>query len=452
MQRTTFSLLWIASLFTAAAIAAPAHAQQVQPYEVWALDQSGSAGTLHIYPGATLESDPMSMTGMELVDLSGDVEALCLGQTGTAPVRAHMALFNPAHTHAIISFVATGHVVFMDAASRGPITCIDVGAQAHAAFPAPDSSYVVVANQAGKLLMRINTDADGNGVPYGGPADILLDTEATLDFAGCTAPSGAPCEAPGVRPNNVVVCPVIDSSSRLIFATLGGGGLFVVDGKATPMRILAEYDRATIGPNGCGGVETGGRMYVNSGAGPGNPRQSAMYAFDLAAFATEWVDPNLPAPTVIFSASDGDYDSHGMALVRSGPTVSSYIWAADRFANVIEVVDPGTERAVSAFGLAGALSTDPAPDLLAVAPDGRHVYAALRGPCPLTANDPQANNALGLTPGVGIIRVLDGGLNGELVGIASINVPSEPFDCGSVGGEDSTTERADVHWVGVRRL
>ena len=48
----------------------------------------------------------------------------------------------------------------------------------------------------------------------------------------------------------------IDSSSRLAFVTLRGGGLFVLDSRATPMRIVAEYDEATIHGNGCGGVET----------------------------------------------------------------------------------------------------------------------------------------------------------------------------------------------------
>lgn len=66
---------------------------------------------LYVYPGATLEADPMFMVGMEAVDLSRDVEALRLGQAGTAPVRAHMALFTPNHAHAILSYVATGHVV-----------------------------------------------------------------------------------------------------------------------------------------------------------------------------------------------------------------------------------------------------------------------------------------------------------------------------------------------------
>lgn len=451
-SRTLLSLAG-AVLLSLSSIPASAQEMASAGYEVWALDQSGTAGTMHIFDGAALTGDPMGAMispTIEKIALSGDVESLCLSETGTAPVRGHMAMFNPAGTHAIVAFVATGHVVFMDVPTRAPVRCIDVGEQAHAAFPSPDGSYVVVANQAGKKLQRINTDADGDGVPYGGPDDLALDDAATLDLAACTTPNGAPCEDPALRPNNTVICPVVDSTSRLVFVTLGGGGLFVVDGMATPMSIVSEYDRSTIKPNGCGGIESNGKMYINSGAFPANPRMKALYALDLAGFPREgFNEPNTPAPGVIFESSDGDFDAHGMALVKRG--LGTYIWAGDRFANAISVVDPATDAVVNVIELAGMASPDPAPDLMAVAPDGSHVFLALRGPCPLTANDPQVGNAVGATPGVGVVRTIAGGAAGELVGVTSISVPSDPFDCGSVAGEDATTERADVHWVGVVR-
>ena len=49
--------------------------------------------------------------------------------------------------------------------------------------------------------------------------------------------------------------------------TLRGGGLFVVDSAATPMRIVAEYDVSTVKGNGCLGAEVPGKMYVDSGGG-----------------------------------------------------------------------------------------------------------------------------------------------------------------------------------------
>ena len=116
---------------------------------------------------------------------------------------------------------------------------------------------MIVANQNGKLVQRISTDYETNS--------FRLEPEATLDLASGTTPSGAPRQDPDLRPDNAPICPIIDSSSRLAFVTLRGGGLFVLDGRASPMQIIAEYDRSTIHGNGCGGLEAGGKMYVNSG-------------------------------------------------------------------------------------------------------------------------------------------------------------------------------------------
>lgn len=191
--------------------------------------------------------------------------ALCQQQTGSAPVRAHMLAFNSTGSHGILAYVATGHVVFIDAARRVPVACIDVGVQAHAAFPSPDDRTVIVANQNGKLLQRINADFHANR--------FTLEDTATINLATCTTPSGARCEDDGqtqtnVRPDNAPICPVIDSSGRLVFVTLRGGGLLVIDLTTTPMRIVAEYGRSTVRGNGCGGVESQRKMFINAGAGP----------------------------------------------------------------------------------------------------------------------------------------------------------------------------------------
>src|SRR5688572_14734811 len=89
-------------------------------YEVWAIDQSGAAGKLYIYDGAALTANPGAATP-EVIDLATAVTPLCVAQTGTSPTRAHMALFSPTYSHAILAYVATGHVVFMNAATRAPI-------------------------------------------------------------------------------------------------------------------------------------------------------------------------------------------------------------------------------------------------------------------------------------------------------------------------------------------
>ncbi|MGH3022249.1 MAG: YncE family protein [Gaiellaceae bacterium] len=403
-----------------------------KPYEVWAVDQSNtngttSGGTLYIYDGGSLERRGAAAVP-ERIDLGGAATQLCLEQTGTAPVRPHMVLFNERGAHALLSFVASGHVLFLDARTRTPVACIDVGVQAHAATPSPDESYAIVTNQNGKLLQRIATDyATGT---------FTLEPAATLDLANGTTPSGALRQDSALRPDNAPICALVDSSSGLAFVTLRGGGLFVVDPRATPMRIVAEYDRETIHGNGCGGLQAGERMYVNSGGGTAaNLSEFDVYSFDLDAFGGGGAPsaPNTPAPELVVSL-DGEEmtDSHGMALVQRG----RYLWVADRMGNRIVVIRAASGRVVGSFPLTGALSDDPSLDLLDVAPDGRTAFVSLRGSLPLSG-DPHAST--GSTPGVGVIDVRQGGRRGFLEAIARIaNV-----DAGGI-------DRADPHGIRVR--
>src|SRR5215207_5421515 len=115
-------------------------------YEVWLMDQSDTredgGGTLYIYQGEDLEGEKAGEAAPEAIDLGGAAREFCLAQTGSAPRRPHMAFFNDEHTHAILAFVATGHVLFLDAEERTPVVVVDVGAQAHAAVPSPDGTFV----------------------------------------------------------------------------------------------------------------------------------------------------------------------------------------------------------------------------------------------------------------------------------------------------------------------
>jgi DNA-binding beta-propeller fold protein YncE len=411
-------------------------------FEVWAMDQSNtrdengngsvldsvdSGGTLYIYRAAELQGHDADRADPEVIDLGGAARDLSVAQTGTAPIRPHMMYFNSTRSHAIVSFVASGHVLFMDSASRVPLAVIDVGVQAHAAIPAPDDSYVIVANQNGKLLQRIWTNYATN--------TFTLDP-VPLDLASGTTPSGAPRQDPILRPDNAPICGVIDPASRLTFVTLRGGGLFVVDSASPTLSIVNEYDRATIHHDGCGGVVASGKIYLNSG-GPG---EADLYSFDLADFDTLPDPPNSPERTLVFRQG-GDpnlvqADSHGATLTRHG----RYLWVADRWANKIVVVDTRTDQIVNEIELPGRVSSDPAPDLLATSPDGNRVFVALRGPRPLTANNPTFNNAVGNTPGLGVIQVTLGGRGGKLIAVAPVSHV--------VAG----LERADVHGIGIRTI
>lgn len=463
-----FGLIAAASVTGSLIAAGRVEADDDKDFEVWVIDQSNSpgttsGGTLYIYDGDDL-IERASTAVPEVIDLGGAVQAQCVSDTGAAPVRGHIVLFNATHTHAILAFVASGHVVFIEAATRTPTKCLrmSVGAggarQAHAAFPAPNDRYVIVANQNGKLLERIDTDADNDGIPYESASDIAHDTAATLNLATCTTPNGVACETPGVapRPNNAVICPIIDQTSTLTFVTLAGGGLLVADTSAdgTVPPIVAEYDNGTVRPNGCGGMQkstaTASRLYLNAGAGAGNPTEATLYSFPLSGFPAPpaFNPPNTPAPTTVFSFDTAGHDSHGMVLNRKKK--QRFLWVADRAANTVEVVDTTNDGHVNTFSLVNAHSADPTPDLLALAPSGAHAFAALRGPCPLTANIAGVNNAVGATPGLGVLKIRRGGFTGSLVGVAPINnVDSTIINCAPAGAPVSNN-RADPHGIAVR--
>jgi DNA-binding beta-propeller fold protein YncE len=399
-------LMGLVVISVAATAAQSDNDQDDAGYEVWVIDQSNtrdedgngtldSGGTLYIYQGDDLTGDDAASAVPEALDLGGAARDLCLAQTGTAPVRPHMFFFNRGRTHAVIAFVATGHVLFMDTATRTPVQCVNVGVQAHAAVPSNDQTFVVVANQNGRLLQRINTNYATN--------TFTLDNAATLDLATCTTPSGAPCQDPVLRPSNRPICPVIDESDNLTFVTLAGGGLFVINSKATPMSIIGEYDKNAVHPEGCGGVQANNRMYINSGG----PLEADLYSFPLSGY-TGANPPNTPAPTLTYTHDGTTSDSHGATRTKH----DRYLWVGERFGNNITVVDTGSNAVVNQFSLVGSLSSDPAPDLMDISPSGNRIFMTLRGPIPLTGNNPAFNNAVGNTPGLGIIRVEEGGSRG----------------------------------------
>lgn len=398
-------------------------------FEVWLADQSdtrpGYGGQLLIYEGSDLMGGRAGQAQpIERLDLGAGAADLCRAATGRNPVRPHMIAFNREHTHAMLSFVASGHVVIFDAEKRAALACFEttVGStgtrQAHAAFAAPDGSYILVANQNGKRLERIDADFATN--------TFVHNPAATLDLLTCTTPSGAACEAPGLRPINWPICPIIDASSQLAFVTLRGGGMFVVNAAATPMTIAAEYDAATVKGNGCGGIQIGKDMFINSGGSPvnvssGDPHHPALYGFDVYRFPTSGfrsgapLPPNTPAPTRILSKS-GVADSHGTAASHN----DKYLWVFDRHANVAEIVDVDSGKWIETVNLAGRASSDPAPDLADRSPSGNRLFVALRGPVPLSG-DP--HNATGSTPGLGIIQVTRGGRAGELIAVVPLANP-----------------------------
>ena len=402
-------------------------------FEVWLVDQSDSfgkayGGAIHIFDGARLNGNNVeSMQATNVVDLGKATAQLCLLQTGAYPVRSHMLAFNATQSHAILTFVASGHVVIFDAAKRTPIACVRTtasatGQQAHAAEPTPDDRYIFVANQNGKRLDRIFTNYATN--------TFVLD--ASLDLANGMTANGRPMQFSG-RPDNAPILAIPDSKSALIFVTLRGGGLFVVN--ATTMQVVGEYDNLFVRANGFGGLEANGSMYINSGAGGEmtNPSNFAVYRFPLAGYAAT-NGPNTPSPSELFvdSTHHPERDGHGLLPMRH----NRYLWVFDRALNVAEVFETSFGGRVNTVDLDHRSIPGLTPDLAAISPSGNRVFVSLRGPNPLSGS-PHA--ATGAVPGIGIVHVTEGGRSGVLASVVRIS-----------NKDAAGVERADAHGIRLR--
>jgi hypothetical protein len=403
--------LCAAALLASSAAAAPA----AQAYEVWITDQSDtgkeSGGFLHIFDGAKLAANPASAKPLQTIDLSGEINKFCEDATKKAVRRPHMLFFNAAQDHVILSFLS-GHVLFMDAATKKPEACLSMGKNAHAAWPTPDQKMAITANIAEKKFIRIWTDYAAHKYSFDPEKDVL--NLAALEN--------------GERPDTSPICPITESSSQYAFVTLRGGGLLVLDVTATPLKIVATLDNNQIHPAGCGGIQAGGTMYINSGGGwPIAPLSYDIYALDISNL------PKVITVKLVSRRDDQFADSHGMA------SVGRYVWGADRAGNNVEIIDTVSNLSVGAIDLETSVNADPAPDLMDTAPDGQYVFVSLRGSSPLTGNDKDAHNAMGTIPGVGVIHVEEGGRVGHYKGQATVTNLKDG------------KETADVHGIAVRK-
>jgi len=299
---------------------------------------------------------------------------------------------------------------------------------------------------------------------------------------------------PTGRTNNVPICP-IPSIENNLYVTLGTGGLFVLDVTSTPMKIVGEYDQQTVNGAGLCGFQTGNQMFINAGISASS-KGSDQSTFTVYSFNTEGFSNNgdsnalnKPDPIVFFKDSTNTNtignvggivgtnndsgqlpglttrrDSHGGIVTQNG----DFVHFADRIQNVVEVFNSEsndhssydlTTETGTGTGADGACSSksvvddpdlpknDPSPDLADITPDGTYMMIGLRGPSPVTV----AHSAQGSCPGVGIVKITDGGRSGKLIHVirTTNKIDTAPLPL-IVGGIQYTgTERSDIHMASV---
>jgi hypothetical protein len=311
-----------------------------------------------------------------------------------------------------------------------------------------------------------------------------------------TQAAGADDSPLGGRGGNVIVCPIVSDDNN-VYITFGGGGLLVADGTTSPMSIIAEYDANVLNGAGCGGVQVGSRMWLNAGASAGasGATQSTftMYTIDDSAI-TGVMTPNMPMPYEVYKDTDdmdgnaantatiGNLigpasnntgqlpgittrrDAHGMTRTVDG----AYIHNVDRIQNTVEVFDTDSQSRIATYDLtsadgqghgkgacgkksvaddSGLPGNDPAPDLMYTDPNGEYLVFGARGPIPVSVT----HAAQGSCPGVGIIKLTNGGANGKLVGVLRTTNYVDDTPASAPGGHAYTGgEHSDPHGASIR--
>ena len=285
-----------------------------EEYEVWLSDQANTqgitagsqsgthGGKIRIYDNADLDQDP-PVNNPVVLDVTTGLFPNADATTGAHVSRIHGILPSPDHVYMALNFVGSGHLGLIDGRTKQPVclfrtTGTNTGRQNHMSFWTPDGQHIIVANQNGRMLERVDVVRNQDGMPesfvFNGTASldlvggtgrviaqpIAVDMEAAdgiscsvsgivADAQSTTTPTGAIKQAAGLRPLNAPICPIPASNSRHAFTTLRGGGMFVIDVTATPMAIVADYDLSMVRAAGCGGAEADGFMHLNTGtSGP----------------------------------------------------------------------------------------------------------------------------------------------------------------------------------------
>jgi hypothetical protein len=197
------------------------------------------------------------------------------------------------------------------------------------------------------------------------------------------------------HPGNLPVIPVFTPEGRYVYVPMRGGGAYVVDYQATPMKTVATLGKSAIGPQSCCATFVKDTIWTTAQGGATTTTTS----FNLYQVTGL---PDKPVAKKILSRT-GNVESHSVILV------GQYLWVADRFANTLDIVDQTGDARTMSLASGPLAGRDPAPDIMALSPDESTVFVALRGKTPVTSNVKGLDNAVGDVGGFAILSVKDNG-------------------------------------------
>ena len=367
-------------------------------FELWVADQGETSpaggGTLLIYRAEELsKAEPKPTYTVNLAEAA-------LGVGDGVGKHPHSIAFNPTLTHAVISYVTSGHVQVVRVADRKVVASFKFAgtpagaAQAHASAVTPANDAIIVANQGAKKLQRIKADFVNDRYALDPAGDLDLAALEDADHTG-----------------NLPVIPVFSTSGKFMYVPQRGGGSYTIDATSTPMRVLGTVGKSAIGLQSCCATFVGDAVWTTAQGGA----TSTTTSFNLYKVTGL---PNAPATKKILSRT-GNVESHGVLLV------GKYLWVVDRFANTLDIFDTSADAVtepVRSLSLAtGPLAgRDPAPDIMDLSPDGKTVFLSLRGKTPVTSNIKDLNNSVGDVGGFAILTVTDEGRDAAVTSVVAL--------------------------------
>jgi DNA-binding beta-propeller fold protein YncE len=331
-------------------------------YEIWALDQG--TDIVHVYDAFLRE-----------------VARIDLGAHAAPEVRTpHMIDFDSQGRYAFVANIGSGNVAVVRTADYEVVDVVDTGAVAHMAAVTPDDSAIWVANIGALTFTEIVADWEAESFTVGRELDVTQDPAWQETFRDID-----PAPAP--------VCHEYTADSRFAYVTLGpgAGGLIVVDLEGEP-EIVEAFDPDVVKAN-CGLALTadGQKMYANWGS----PAQTAESPGEWYVFGTD--DHTLIGePRSAGGEITQGIDPHGVRITPDG----GLLWQVNRGSHDALIIDTATDEVADEFEFVGDT-----PDIIDFSPDGRRVFASLRGPNPRSGNP---HVATGQTPGFSVLKSATG--------------------------------------------
>jgi DNA-binding beta-propeller fold protein YncE len=340
-----FGFALVATAVAAQDTAAPAAAE----FEIWAMDQG--THVIHVFDPAFVELARIEMEphGMRV---------------------PHMLEFTSDYRYAFVAAPATGNTAVIRTADRAVVAVIRTGPRTHHAAVAPDDRTVLVS-----VIGAANAPWDGRIV------EIVADYENERFTVGrqlvlAEDPLFAARKAE-FRESGGAVCMAFTRDGRAAYVTLGPeleeSGVVVLDPQA--FRLTQVFPPAEVDAN-CGTILSpdGEHMYLVGGG----REVGVWHAHDTRTHRS------------VQRTESRGHDAHGSAVTPDGREY----WLVNRVTSNAVVVDTRTLQVIEEIDFVGKT-----PDIVAMSPDGAHVYVTLRGPEPVT----MPHVAVGETPGIAVI-------------------------------------------------